>query len=573
MNNTFFFWSCLLLWCLLAGCDNAGESPPAEGLDRNQQNPPAITIIHNALIHTVDVNRPQATAMAFDASGLILRLGHDQEVLAAYPEAEQLDQHGRTVVPGLIDAHGHLTGLALFMTGAQLTGTLSKQEIIQRLKAHEKLLGEGDWLIGRGWDQNDWPEQEFPTRQDLDGEFPDRPVWLRRIDGHASWGNSAAIAQADRDLSGSWQEEGGFIHRDPDGRPTGIFIDGAAAYIAKAVPTVSAGLLSTSLDVALRFTASLGLTGVHDPGLDRRDIEHYLSKIDQGQFPIRAYVMTNGAGATLDWLCGSGGLFDPSGLLVVRASKLYEDGALGSRGAALIEDYSDDPGNRGLMFNQPQALAAQAEKVISCGFQVAIHAIGDAGNRSALDAIEAASGRYPDNPGRHRIEHVQVLSEPDLERFGALGVIAAMQPTHATSDMYWAEQRIGPRVQFAYAWRSLLNRGARLALGSDFPVEEVNPMLGIYAAVTRQDLNGWPQGGWYPQQALTRSEALRGFTLDAAYAAFMEDQVGSLEAGKRADFVVLDRDIMTVPEDEIATAVVLETWLDGRQVYSRQVGQ
>jgi hypothetical protein len=254
----------------------------------------------------------------------------------------------------------------------------------------------------------------------------------------------------------------------------------------------------------------------------------------------------------------------------MRATKLYEDGALGSRGAALLEDYSDDPGNRGLLFASPEALAAQIERVLGCGFQAAVHAIGDRANRVVLDALGAGMARHPDNPGRHRVEHAQILHPADLPRFAQLGVIAAMQPTHATSDMYWAEERLGPdRARGAYAWRSLLDSGARLALGSDFPVEAVNPMLGLYAAVSRQDLEGWPDGGWQPQERLTREEALRGFTLDAAWAGFMEDQVGSLAPGKRADFIVLDRDPMAVPVREIADTKVLETWLDGRRVYAR----
>ena len=281
--------------------------------------------------------------------------------------------------------------------------------------------------------------------------------------------------------------------------------------------------------------------------------------------------MAEGTGPVLEWLCGQDGIAHPSGRFYARAVKIYADGALGSRGAALLAEYSDDPGNSGLLFHQPAALQEEIRKAMDCGFQAAVHAIGDRANRVTLDAFEALLPDFPDNPGRHRIEHVQMLSAPDLGRFAKLGVIAAMQPTHATSDMYWAEQRVGPeRIRFAYAWRALLERGARLALGSDFPVEEVNPMLGIYAAVTRQDLAGWPQGGWYPEQRILRAEALRGFTLDAAFAAFMEDQVGSLEPGKRADFVVLDRDIMSVPERDIADTKVLETWLDGRRAFSAQ---
>jgi predicted amidohydrolase YtcJ len=316
---------------------------------------------------------------------------------------------------------------------------------------------------------------------------------------------------------------------------------------------------------------SLGLTGVHDPGVDRSVVERYQSRIEAGEFPVRVYAMTDGAGATLDWLCERGAIDHPSGRLVVRATKLYEDGALGSRGAALLRDYEDDPGNSGLLFLAPEALQAQVDKVLGCGFQVGIHAIGDRGNREVLDALESVMKSHPENPGRHRVEHAQVLTATDIPRFAELDVIAAMQPTHATSDMYWAEDRVGPeRIKFAYAWRSLLDSGARLAFGSDFPVEEVNPMLGLFAAITRQDIEGWPEGGWYPEESVTREEMLKGFTLDAAYAGFMEDRVGSLVAGKQADFVVLDRDIMQVPAEEIHATRVLETWVDGEIVFAAE---
>jgi predicted amidohydrolase YtcJ len=456
------------------------------------------------------------------------------------------------------------------MTRAQLTGTRDKQEIIQRLKDHEFSLAEDDWLLGRGWDQNDWPVQEFPNRQDLDKHFPQRPVWLRRIDGHAGWGNSAALAMADRDLGGNWQLEGGFIHRDEQGVATGVMIDAAQVLIEQAIPPESEQLLGEALDLALHKMVSLGLTGVHDPGIDRTTIERYQRHIDAGRFPTRVYAMTDGAGGTLDWLCSLGGIEHGSGRLFARSVKIYIDGAMGSRGAALLQDFTDDPGNSGLLFLQPEVLKAQVAKSMSCGFQVAVHAIGDRGNRVVLDAFETQIPAYPDNPGRHRIEHAQTLTATDGPRFAQLDVIAAMQPTHATSDMYWIEERLGPeRVLFTYTWRSLLDSGARLALGSDFPVEEVNPMHGFYAAVARRDLAGQPEGGWYPGEALSREEALRGFTLDAAYAGFMEHIVGSLEAGKRADFVILDRDIMTVDEDEIPQTKVLETWLDGEQVFSK----
>ncbi len=525
-------------------------------------------LLHNAQIYTLDADSSTSTAMLFDSRGVIKELGDETIMLDAYPDATRLDVDGKTVIPGLIDSHGHLYGLAISLSQAQLQGTQSKQDVVRKLREHERNLSADDWLLGRGWDQNDWPVKEFPSSKQLDDAFPDRPVWLRRIDGHAAWANQAALAMADKDLSGDWQPKGGFIHRDSSGQPTGVLVDGAMALVEKTVPGISPELLQASLDLALQRMVSLGLTGVHDPGINREVLEVYRQRIETGRFPTRVYAMTDGAGATLDWLCENGVVDDDSGRLYMRSTKLYIDGALGSRGAALLADYADESGNSGLLFMSARELEISIEKALVCGLQVGVHAIGDRGNRTALDALENAIRRYPENPGRHRIEHAQVSTAEDVPRFSQLGIIAAMQPTHATSDMYWAEQRLGPeRVLFAYAWRALLDAGARLALGSDFPVEEVNPMLGIYASVTRQDTKGWPQGGWYPQQRMSRQEALRGFTIDAAYAGFMEDVVGSLEPGKRADFVVLDRDIMQVPANEIPTIKVLQTWLDGERVY------
>jgi predicted amidohydrolase YtcJ len=430
-------------------------------------------------------------------------------------------------------------------------------------------LTEGDWLLGRGWDQNDWPVKEFPTARDLDVAFPDRPVWLRRIDGHAGWANSAALAIADQDMSGVWQPQDGYIHRGTDGQASGVLIDGAMGLVGKAVPEFSKELLLASLDLALQRMVSLGLTGVHDMGISRSVLEMYQQKINAKQFPTRVYAFTDGAGKTLDWLCENGAVEDESGRLYMRAVKLYIDGAMGSRGAALLSDYSDDVGNSGLLFMPMEDLETQIDKSINCGFQVGVHAIGDLGNRVSLDALEIAIQKYPQNPGRHRIEHAQTLTASDIPRFAELKVIAAMQPTHATSDMYWIEERLGAeRVPYAYAWRKLLDSGARLALGSDFPVEQVNPMLGIHAAVTRQDNKGWPEGGWYPEENLTREEAVRGFTLDAAFSGFMEDSVGSLESGKRADFIILDKNVFEVEASDIARIRVLQTWLDGELVYS-----
>jgi hypothetical protein len=567
----------------LAGCER-GDAP-GEG---NAVAPGAsVTLISNARIHTFDPGDTVilSGAIAFSSTGEILAIGDRAPMEQSFPDARRIDLGGLTVLPGLIDSHGHLYGLAQSLTQADLVGAASKEEVMARLRAFEATLPEDAWLLGHGWDQNDWgtsdvpgpdlpgpdlPGQDFPGREDLDAEFPDRPVWLERIDGHAAWANTLAIAQADRDLSGDWQPAGGLIHRDADGQPSGIFIDKAMDLILPAVPPATPELLDSALDRATQTLASLGLTGVHDPGVNRSVVELYRAKIASGAMPLRIYAMADGMGETLDWLCADGPLDDPSGRLQMRSVKLYADGALGSRGAALLADYADAPGNPGLLFAPDATLQEQMRRVLSCGLQLAVHAIGDRANRQVLDAYERLLPEFPHNAGRHRIEHAQVLDPADVPRFAALGVIAAMQPTHATSDMYWAGQRLGEeRLAGAYAWKSLADSGALLSFGSDFPVEQVNPMLGIYAAVSRQDLAGWPAGGWQAQERLTRAKAIRAFTLDAARSAFMEDSVGSLETGKRADFIVLDRDPLQVPVEEIPEVQVLQTWVDGEPVFQR----
>lgn len=566
--------SVLLLAVDLAACQHDEEGRhQAGGTSRDVAGSENAVLIHNARIYTFDADDTVVDpgSLAVSPAGNILAIGDAEGMLSAFPRSKPVDLKGGLLLPGLIDSHGHLHGLALSYTRANLVGAGSKAEVIQRLKDFESGLSDDDWLLGRGWDQNDWPEQTFPDRQDLDAVFPDRRVWLERIDGHAAWGNSAALAQVDRDLAGSWQPEGGVIHRDQSGQPTGIFIDGAKSLVEPLIPLPSRESVGAALDLAAQTLISVGITAVHDPGVGLGIFDLYREKIRRGNFPLRVYAMADGIGATLDWLCAHGPVNDPSGRLVMRSVKLYADGALGSRGAALLDDYSDEPGNRGLLFVSQQRLEQQVRRVLSCGLQLGIHAIGDAANRQALDAFEHVLPEFPENPGRHRIEHAQILHPDDIPRFAKLGIIAAMQPVHATSDMYWAEQRLGAqRSRGAYAWRSLLDSGAVLAFGSDFPIEEVNPMVGVHAAVTRQDLAGWPAGGWHPEQGLSRKQAIRAFTLDAARAGFMEDAIGSLEPGKRADFIVLDRDILQVPVDEIAAARVLQTWFDGNLVYERK---
>ncbi len=527
------------------------------------------TVLHHAQIYTVDSAQPTAEALAFE-DGAILAVGTEAEVLAAYPDAERLDAGGRTVVPGLIDAHAHLMNLGASLLQADLVGTRSKAEVVERLQRFAAALPDSAWVMGRGWDQNDWPETDFPTAADLDAAFPERPVWVTRVDGHAGWANTAALRAAGLDPAqpAPPNPDGGVVLRDAEGRPTGVFVDNAEALIEAVVPPPSGVELQLRLERALAETARHGLTGVHEAGLDLATVALYRAMIDAGQFPLRLYGLIGGAGPTLDYFCETSPLLGYGDRLTVRALKLYLDGALGSRGAALLEPYSDEPGNTGLLLTPPDQFREIVERAMRCDIQIGTHAIGDRANRIALDTYAEAIRTTGGGPGRHRIEHAQILAAEDLARFGPLGVIASVQPTHATSDMPWAESRVGPeRIEGAYAWRSLLDAGARLALGSDFPVEAVAPLIGFYAAVTRQDAEGLPEGGWSPGQRLTRAEALRGFTLDAAYAAFMEDEVGSLEPGKRADFVVLSRDIMAVLPAEILEAEVVATYLDGVAIF------
>lgn len=527
-------------------------------------------VLHGAQIYTVDPEQPEAEALAIRGER-ILMVGSNDDVLGAYPDARRVDAEGQAVIPGFIDAHAHLMGLGESLIQVDLVGTTSKQEILDRLEDFAQDLPEDAWLTGRGWDQNDWPEQAFPTRADLDQAFPDRPVWLTRIDGHAAWANTAALEAVGMDrLQSTDDPEGGTIVRDENGRPTGVFVDAAMGIVGQVVPDPSDAKLDRALELALQETAEVGLTGVHDAGADRATIQRYQRFIDADRFGLRVYAMIGGRGATFDHYCDAGPLHNYDDRLAVRSVKFYIDGALGSRGAALLEDYSDDPGNRGLLLPQPDAFRENVQAAMACGFQVNTHAIGDRGNRIALDAYEAAMGRLGTTRGRHRVEHAQIVAPGDIPRFAALDVIASVQPTHATSDMYWAEDRLGPeRIEGAYAWRSLLGRGARLALGSDFPVEQVDPLLGFHAAVTRQDAERWPEGGWHPEERLTRHEALRGFTLDAAYSAFQEDDLGSLEPGKLADFVILSQDIMAVRPETLLDTEVVATYLGGVPIYTR----
>jgi len=488
------------------------------------------------------------------------------------PKTRVIDLAGRAVTPGLIDAHSHLGGLGEALQEVDLGGAATYDEVVRRVREAARALPAGSWVRGRGWDQNRWPEKRFPTHEALSAAVPDHPVWLERVDGHAALVNAAAMRVLGLDAA-TKDPSGGRFLRDEAGRPTGVLIDNAKGMEEARLPAPSDEDRRRMLRQAAHHCVELGLTTVTDMGIGDGEYRAYSALRKSGELPLRAAVFLGDDKDLLARWFERGPEIDPDARLTVRGVKLYVDGALGSRGAALLEPYSDDAGNLGLLVSTGDHLEEVARQAAAAGFQVAIHAIGDRGGMVALDAMERALGG-PRPAARFRLEHSQILRLQDIERMARLGIIASMQPTHATSDMPWAGDRVGQRrLAGAYAWRKVLKAGGRLALGSDFPVESADPRLGLYAAVTRQDLQGNPPGGWMPGERLTREEALRGFTLDAAWSLFLDREVGSLEVGKRADLTVFAQDPMTVPEIEIPRAAIDYTLVDGKVVFERKSGE
>jgi predicted amidohydrolase YtcJ len=535
---------------------------------------PADLVLINGRVYTVDNARPFVTAFAV-RNGRIVFIGSDGEAKAlSGPSTRVTDLYGATVLPGFTDAHAHLLGLGDELRRVNLAGSTSYQQVIDRVKAWAKNVKPGEWILGRGWDQNRWPVKEFPTHEALSRAFPNNPVVLERIDGHAYLANAKAMELAHINAATA-EPSGGRIVRLPGGAPSGVFVDNAESLVDRAIPPSTRSETRKAILAAIEECNRWGLTSIDDPGENAETIGIYEELAKAGNYNLRNYVMISDPGDPASAAARDNpylrrgpqnALYD--GHLWVRAIKLYADGALGSRGAALLAPYSDDPTNSGLLVSQPAHLERWAEYGLRHGFQVNVHAIGDRGNRNVLDAFEAALKAVPKADHRFRIEHAQVLSHQDIPRFAQLGVIPSMQATHQTSDMRWAESRLGPvRIRGAYAWRSLLNTGVIIPNGTDFPVEEVNPLLTFHAAVTRQDPTNWPAGGWYPDQKMTRQEALQSMTIWAAYAAFQESVLGSLTPGKYADFIILDRDIMRVPDTQILGARVLSTWIGGKRVY------
>jgi hypothetical protein len=530
-----------------------------------------------AQIHVRNVN-----GYTIGADGSLLRfkgllIGDDGRIISTLPGDavshsvdRVIDGGGRTLLPGLIDAHGHVMGLGLSALQLDLSDTNSLAEAQAKIRAYAAANPNLPWIIGRGWNQEKWGLGRFPTAADLDGVIADRPVWLARVDGHAGWANSAAIriagvTAATRDPSG------GRIERGAGGAPSGIFVDAAEELVGRHVPAPTAEFRDRALAESQRLLLSVGITATADMGTSTEDWLVMRRAGDAGRLNLRIMSYASGVDA-MRAVAGTGPtpwLYD--GRLRMGGVKIYSDGALGSRGAWLKHDYLDAPGQRGLGFLNDQQLRAQMEAAAALDMQVAVHAIGDAANAQLLSAIEALSARFTGDR-RWRVEHAQVVDPADLPRFGRHGIISSMQPVHQTSDMHMAEARMGlPRLGGAYAWKSMLAAGSRLAFGSDYPVESPNPFHGLAAAMSREDAQGRPPGGWLAKERLTMEQALAAFTSDAAYAGFAEARFGKLLPGMAADFILVDRDIVVERDQRrVRDTQVLETWVGGHRVWARE---
>ena len=548
----------LLVLLFIIGCQSA-EDPQSADL-----------ILINAQLITQDTgnNDPALNSVAM-ADGHIINVGQKKQVMLHKDEhTEVIDLNGAVVVPGFNDSHCHLYGLGKALSEIDLNGTSSPADVASRIAtAHATNPGES-WLQGRGWDQNDWAVQEYPTRIIIDQVVSDRPVLVRRVDGHAALANSKALQLAgiNKDTP---DPDGGQILRDEKGDPTGLLIDNAVDLVRVVIPAPDAIEMARRVNLAIDHCHRFGVTGVHEAGVSWKRVEYYKLLADEGKLKIRIYGLLDDVPETLDAGFSHGPLFTPDNILTVRAVKLYADGALGSRGARLLEDYCDHSGHRGLYVTDLDHLRDASKRAIEAGFQIGTHAIGDAANRTMLDIFqELEDSLHPVDP-RWRIEHSQIISPADILRFADLGVIAAMQPVHCTSDMDWAGDRLCEnRLVGAYAWKTLLDSGAHICFGTDFPVERVDPLAGLYSARTRTHPDGTPKGGWQPQEIIDGAAALELYTVGSAYAAFMENELGRIKTGYLADLTVLSDNPVTCKPTDLLNMTVEMTIVAGEVVYN-----
>ncbi len=519
-------------------------------------------IIVNANIYTVDSAFSKTKAMAIQ-DGKIVESGDDKKMLEKYSTDSLVNMQGKTIVPGFIDAHCHFTGYATDLWKCNLVGTSSFEEVISTIKSYAEHAPMA-WIFGRGWDQNDWYIKKFPNNKTLNELFPDRPVFLKRIDGHAALVNQKALDLAGINLK--TKINGGSIEI-VNGQLSGILVDNAMQLVDKIIPQISDSLAKVYFKKTEEICFSYGLTGVHDCGVSEHTIELLDKEQQTGALRMKVFALLSDDSLYYEkWI--KKGIYKTHNLNV-GGFKVYADGALGSRGASLIHDYSDQKNWKGFLLSDKKHFEELAERLINSPLQMVTHAIGDSANRFILKTY--AQVLKGPNPRRWRIEHAQVINKNDFSLFGAYDIIPSVQPTHATSDMYWANDRLGnERIEGAYAYKELLQQNKMIPLGTDFPVEDISPFKTFYAAVTRKDAKGFPEQGFQKENALSREETLKGMTIWAAYAAFEEKEKGSLEKGKAADFIVLDTDLMTCDENKILNSKVLATYLDGKLVYEKK---
>jgi predicted amidohydrolase YtcJ len=546
-----------MIYFLLAACIMSFTDPVPEPVD---------LMIRNAKIYTVDKNFSIVEAMVI-RKGRIVATGSEKELLSAYTPAQVTDAGSRFIYPGFIDAHAHFLAYSASLQTVNLTGTSSWQECLDRivnfLKTHQ--ASPGKWIVGTGWDQNDWKNKEFPDNNELNKLYPDNPVVLNRIDGHAVIANARALDLAG--IKAGQKLEGGDIEVDA-GKLTGILIDNATDLVSRMIPSPSRAEAKAGLLQAQQNCFAKGLTTIDDCGLDISAVQFLQSLQTSNDLKMRLYVMLSDSPGNLQYIERNGVIKNDR--MNVRSLKVYADGALGSRGACLLEPYTDKPGQTGFLLSRKEHFDSVAAFLYKTKFQMCTHAIGDSGNRVILNTY--AKYLQPGNDLRWRIEHAQVVNKNDFDFFGKYSIIPSVQPTHATSDMYWAEQRLGKeRVKQAYAFKQLLFENKWIALGTDFPVEDIDPLKTFFAAVIRKDSKGYPKNGYQVENALTRQEAIRGMTIWAAKSNFEEDEKGSLEGGKFADFIILDKDLMQAPESEILKTTVLKTYINGELVHEQTI--
>jgi len=541
-------------------------------------------LLLNAHLITMNPGQPNAEAIAIN-NGRIAWVGSTAEAKTMFGNAgETLDLGGATVLPGIIDAHAHLMSLGESFLKLDLKGVATPEEAARRVKEKAATVRSGEWILGWGWDEGKWAAR-YPTHELLTEAAPTNPVFLTGLHSFAAWANKRALLVAGINKDTRDPENGKIIRDEKTGEPSGVLINRAQDMVASHIAPLDLDAVKIALELAARECLRNGLTSVHEARVTPIMLQAFRDMVKRGRLPLRVYAMLDGADPKLidEWL-KRGPEIDPQHRLTIRSVKVFADGALGSRGAALFEPYTDAPNTRGMTTTPEAGIYEMTRRCLGRGFQVATHAIGDAANHQVLDAYEkalkhaagvtsgaTASSGVGGNDARLRVEHAQVLAAADIPRFAELGVIASMQPAHCTSDMAWAEKRIGAaRIKGAYAWRSVLRTGAHVPISSDFPGETLNPFYGIYAAVTRQDPRGQPEGGWNPEQRMTLEEALRGYTIEAAYAEFEEKEKGSIERGKLADLIVISKDPATVAPRDLVRISVLKTFINGKLVYSSE---